>query len=285
MTTTELSIGFSQVKPARDAAATERASSRSFSWWGLAVAWVVALGLPLSASSDPVASSSAPVGPSTQAECLTCHTERDAARVGEWRSGPHTGLACLDCHGASHGELPAARSDTICTQCHGDEVAHSYLTSKHGVLVRLERPTWQKPLERGNYRAPGCSYCHLHAGDHGDSMDGARGRALREWVCGGCHAPRFVADQFKAGEELLNIGRLKAHEAEAIARRHPHGTDAVADLLQDVQRHLRNLRLGAGHQSPDYQWWHGQPALDGDLIRLREAVEHERRAGMAANGK
>lgn len=216
---------------------------------------------------------------------MICHTERDVALVGEWQVGPHAGVPCLDCHGASHGGLPAARSDATCTRCHGDEVAHSYSTSKHGVLVRLERPTWQKPLERGNYRAPGCAYCHLHGSDHGDSMDRARGPAVHEWVCSGCHAPRFVADQFKAGEELLYIGRLKVGEAEAIARRHPRGPGAVVDLLQDVQHHLRNLQLGAGHQSPDYQWWHGQPALDGDLIRLREAVEHERRAGMAANAK
>jgi hypothetical protein len=37
------------------------------------------------------------------------------------------------------------------------------------------------------------------------------------------------------------------------------------------------VRLGAGHQSPDYQWWHGQPALDGDLIRLRAAVAQAER--------
>jgi hypothetical protein len=32
-----------------------------------------------------------------------------------------------------------------------------------------------------------------------------------------------------------------------------------------------------GHQSPDYQWWHGQPALDGDLIRIRDAMDEARR--------
>lgn len=272
-------------KPATGAHTRVRTIHHSVSQWFVVIAGVITLGLPPGVSSAPPVSSSTPAGPFTQAECLGCHSERDAALVGAWRSGPHTGITCVDCHGASHGELPAARSDATCTQCHGDEVAHSYSTSKHGVLVRLEGPSWHKALERGNYRAPGCAYCHLHAGDHGDGMDGARGPAVREWVCSGCHAPRFVADQFKAGEELLSIGQLKAHEAEAIARRHPQGTDAVADLLQDVQRHLHNLRLGAGHQSPDYQWWHGQPALDGDLIRLREAVEQERRAGMAANGK
>ncbi|MCK5263266.1 MAG: hypothetical protein KAJ92_06240, partial [Gammaproteobacteria bacterium] len=36
-----------------------------------------------------------------------------------------------------------------------------------------------------------------------------------------------------------------------------------------MQQHLINVSLGAGHQSPDYQWWHGQPALDGDLLRIK----------------
>jgi hypothetical protein len=39
------------------------------------------------------------------------------------------------------------------------------------------------------------------------------------------------------------------------------------------ERHLNNLYLGIGHQSPDYQWWHGQPALDGDLLRIRGALD------------
>jgi len=41
--------------------------------------------------------------------------------------------------------------------------------------------------------------------------------------------------------------------------------------------HLKNVRLGVGHQSPDYQWWHGQPALDGDLIRIRDRIAESRR--------
>jgi hypothetical protein len=45
-----------------------------------------------------------------------------------------------------------------------------------------------------------------------------------------------------------------------------------------MQSHARNVRLGVGHQSPDYQWWHGQPALDGDLLRIKGLIaEHERR--------
>ncbi len=217
-------------------------------------------------------------GPFTPAECLKCHAERDPALVAGWREGPHATTAdCVACHGKHHGALPAARADAACVRCHGGPVAHSYTTSKHGVIVLLERPDWEKPLSRGAYRAPGCAYCHLHDADHGDTMDGARGRHLREWVCGGCHAPRYVADQFAAGAELLAIGELKAREAGELVDRHPDGSAAVAGLLEGLEEHMRNLRLGAGHQSPDYQWWHGQPALDGDLIRLRDAVMRAQR--------
>lgn len=231
----------------------------------------------------PLCASAAPDGAFTQVECLECHTVSDSALVAQWRGGPHGDTAdCVACHGARHGELPRARADTACTGCHGGEVAHSYASSKHGIIITLERPAWDRPLQRGGYRAPGCAYCHLHAADHGDSMDGARGPAVREWVCGACHAPRLVADQFAAGAELLAIGQLKAEEAAAIAARHPDGPAGVAEDLLRVQRHLRNLRLGAGHQSPDYQWWHGQPALDGDLIRLRGEVARVRREAALA---
>lgn len=154
--------------------------------------------------------------------------------------------------------------------------------SKHGVLVRIGRTDWTKPLRRGQHRAPGCAYCHLHDGDHGDTMDPARGSAVRDWICTGCHAPRYVREQLAAGERLVDVARLKRAEAQGIAERHPAGSAALAGLLDAADRHLMNVRLGAGHQSPDYQWWHGQPALDGDLIRLRAAVARTLREGAAA---
>ncbi len=218
-------------------------------------------------------------GPFTQAECLQCHTDRSPALVIQWSSGPHAGIDCAACHGDRHDRLPEARRDAACSGCHAGAVEHSYASSKHGVIVTLqqERKGWQQPLVRGNYRAPGCAYCHLHSGDHGDTMNATRGRHVREWVCSGCHAPRYVSDQFIAGLQLLEIGRLKAVEAAAIAARHPQGPAALAEPMERVKKHLRNLRLGAGHQSPDYQWWHGQPALDGDLIRLRDSVARAQR--------
>ncbi len=220
-----------------------------------------------------------PPGPFEQVDCLECHAEQSPELLAQWRNGPHAGIDCAACHGERHGRLPAARRDAACTGCHGGAVEHSYTGSKHGVIVKLQQEPdgWPEPLQRGNYRAPGCAYCHLHAGDHGDTMDAGRGRPVREWVCSGCHAPRYVADQFTMGRELLGTGALKAREAADIAAKHPGGTEALTLPLASVRKHLRNLRLGAGHQSPDYQWWHGQPALDGDLIRLRDAVARARR--------
>jgi len=108
-------------------------------------------------------------------------------------------------------------------------------------------------------------------------MNATCGRRVRGWVCSGYHATRYVADQFSAGAQLLEIGRLKAAEAKAIAAQHPQGPAALAGPMEQVRKHLRNLRLGVGHASPDYQWWHGQPALDGDLIWLRHAVSRVQR--------
>jgi len=49
--------------------------------------------------------------------------------------------------------------------------------------------------------------------------------------------------------------------------------------------HLKNLYLGIGHQSPDYQWWHGQPALDGDLLRIKGAVGELYRKSAGRDGR
>ena len=49
--------------------------------------------------------------------------------------------------------------------------------------------------------------------------------------------------------------------------------------------HLKNVYLGVGHQSPDYQWWHGQPALDGDLLRIKGTVGELHRMPVKGNGK
>ena len=106
---------------------------------------------------------------------------------------------------------------------------------------------------------------------------------MREWVCGACHAPRYVTEQLIAGDRSLEVARLKVREAEGLAARHPEGAAAAPNLLKSVGRHLANVRLGAGHQSPDYLWWQGQAALDGDLIGLRDAAEKARRGRETAS--
>lgn len=45
--------------------------------------------------------------------------------------------------------------------------------------------------------------------------------------------------------------------------------------------HLKNVCLGVGHQSPDYQWWHGQPALD--MPRIKGAVGELHRMPVSDN--
>ena len=165
--------------------------------------------------------------------------------------------------------------------------------------MRLEEAgyDWSQPLARGNYRAPGCAYCHLHAGEHDVS------RSITPWVplalpttavpgaelpaamavCGDCHAPRYIAEQAGVGARMLDVARMKLREAHDVVVRQretlaPPDRAALDALFGGMQTHARNVRLGAGHQSPDYQWWHGQPALDGDLLRIKGVVaEQERR--------
>lgn len=47
----------------------------------------------------------------------------------------------------------------------------------------------------------------------------------------------------------------------------------VKQIMKKMQQYLRNVYLGAGHLSPDDQWWHGQPALDGDLLRIKGLID------------
>jgi hypothetical protein len=51
---------------------------------------------------------------------------------------------------------------------------------------------------------------------------------------------------------------------------------ALLLLVSTVIRSRLSLQLEIvalrHQQSPDYQWWHGQPALDGDLLRIKGAV-------------
>ena len=242
------------------------------------------IGLLLCLATHPVVADEAiPPGLFIETECITCHTERNPELIRQWREGPHSnasGVGCSSCHGDRHEESAIrARKDRSCIGCHEGPASHSYSTSKHGVITRIEeaRQDWQQPLQRGNYRAPGCSYCHLHGGDHGDTMAPARGPAVRQWICAGCHSPRYVREQFANGKRQLDIADLKLTEGETLISSAINvKPDVLLKLREDLIHHRQNVLLGAGHQSPDYQWWHGQPALDGDIIRIRDALTRPR---------
>ncbi len=241
-------------------------------------------------------------GPFENSACLECHQQQSAELVAAWQESVHaateTLASCVDCHGNTHGNAAArARRDRTCMDCHGgadSPVIHSYTTSKHGVLVRLEQDEWDwdRPLANANYRAPGCSYCHMHKGNHNVSASVRVGNAMdvtdateRErvqdamrTVCQDCHSPRYITRLFDNGERMLDIGRMKVHEAAGVLERAAgefSGAELAAAREHFVRMrslHLKNVYLGVGHQSPDYQWWHGQPALDGDLLRIKGAL-------------
>ncbi len=242
------------------------------------------LGITCLAAGSSFADEPVPPGPFTDTECVTCHSARDPDLIEAWRSGPHgsaTEVNCSTCHGERHeGAAARARGNRTCTGCHAGPASHSYATSKHGTITRLEerRQDWRQPLQRGRYRAPGCSYCHLHGNDHDDSMTPNRDPERRQWICAGCHSPRYVREQFASGRRLLEIAEMKLAEGEALIAALPEtARDDLTNLKQRMRHHVDNVRLGVGHQSPDYQWWHGQPALDGDLIRIRDAITEYRR--------
>lgn len=258
------------------------------------------LALLTALAGGPLQAAERPLGAVDAAQCVSCHAGFQPALVQDWRASGH-GVAkegCASCHGAVHDGGMRARRGAICIDCHGGEKApavHSHATSKHGVIVRLEGAGWDwtLPLRAANYRAPDCAYCHLHAGGHdtrrllanaADPVASERARDAARAVCYDCHAPRFVARLEVTGVRMQEIAWMKWREAEVLlgdARAaHPEAELAGAlRLLARMQAHVTNVRLGVAHQSPDYQWWHGQPALDGDLLRIKGELSRIRRPG------
>jgi hypothetical protein len=221
----------------------------------------------------------------TGSACIACHEDEAAA----WRDGPHGAAAdtdCLACHGPLHASAGSkARQSTSCVDCHGGEKgvpAHSYRTSKHGVIATLEGAgwNWSERLSDANYRAPTCAYCHMHDGTHGQMLSAD----VLETSCLDCHSPRYVETMFSAGRGSLTIADLKLAEASAAIGAAPE--PEIARMLETMRtKTLRNLRLGVGHQSPDYQWWYGHAALDGDLLRIKSALSRSARQGAVVEGQ
>lgn len=242
-------------------------------------------------------------------ECIDCHIKNNPDLINDWRASTHASTQpvtdCISCHGSSHkGSAARSRQDNTCIDCHGGKKApavHSYATSKHGSIMRMEQNTydWQLPLSNANYRTPGCSYCHLHEGNHNvNSMlrtDLMHQDASDEYqlqtrnVCQDCHSPRYITQLLDNGEKMLEIARKKVNEANALITQASlaFNQDELVPakiIMKKMHQHLRNVYLGAAHQSPDYQWWHGQPALDGDLLRIKGFIgKLHRKKNLQAN--
>lgn len=177
-----------------------------------------------------------------------------------------------------------------CVECHAGAAEKSWALSKHGVIARLD-------AGRERRRAPDCAGCHTieaatpatpHYGRKA-SREQARDAAWN--ACRACHSPRYTTEQQAAAQRGLDIGAMKQREAAALlaaARRETAGAELarIEAIYAALEGNLRDLRLGQGHQSPDYQWWLGQAALDGSLLRIKGALGEARRTGaIAASGR
>ncbi len=176
--------------------------------------------------------------------------------------------------------FPAAGK--TCVECHAGTAERSWALSKHGVIVRIE-------AGRERRRAPDCAGCHIveaqapTATHYAGKRSRAQAREAATESCRACHSPRYVTEQLAAAQRGLAIAEMKRREAEALielARKELTATELaqVEKLFATLRdENLRDLRFGLGHQSPDYQWWLGQAALDGSLLRIKGALGEARR--------
>ena len=247
-----------------------------------------------------------------QKQCLECHQKINPDLVNEWLNSGHgekikPAADCIKCHGNSHQDaLKKSRPDSICINCHGGKkspLVHSYSTSKHGAIIQMRKNKidWNKRLKLANYRVPGCSYCHMHDKQHNTKTTirskassitanqvGMEKHSLeKQWlekrmqqtvgVCFNCHSLRYIKRLFENGESMLAIAQKKVDEAQQLLDQlTSQYTDkkltTIRKQFKRMKKHYHNVYLGIAHQSPDYQWWHGQPALDGDLINIKAMI-------------
>ncbi|MDP1610192.1 MAG: hypothetical protein Q8M11_03995 [Sulfuritalea sp.] len=178
--------------------------------------------------------------------------------------------------------LPALAAKT-CVDCHAGAAERSYALSKHGVIARIEAGHERR-------RTPDCAACHAFEAKapapqhYAKKTSRTEAREQATAGCGACHSPRYVAEQLAAAQRGLAIGEMKQREAEALVELARKEVPAVElaqmeKLLASLRdENLRDLRLGLAHQSPDYQWWLGQAALDGSLLRIKGALGEARRS-------
>lgn len=223
-------------------------------------------------------------------ECMACHQSTNAQLVTDWQQSAHAikqpNALCTSCHGNDHTTAASrSRRNDSCVDCHGGttaSVVHSYSTSKHGVIMQLEQKNydWSQPLREANYRAPGCAYCHMYDGNHltGKTeklMPSSMEMDRMTSTCLDCHSARYITQLNDNAFRMIDIARMKVREANQLVNENREAANnLLTGYIKQTEKHLINVYLGAFHQSPDYQWWHGQPALDGDLLRIRSVLDN-----------
>lgn len=93
------------------------------------------------------ASKSIPTGIIENKACIECHEKNNPQLIKDWQISIHASTQpvtnCIACHGKLHQEAAShARRDSICIDCHGGKkapVVHSYTSSKHGIIMQLEK--------------------------------------------------------------------------------------------------------------------------------------------------
>jgi len=167
---------------------------------------------------------------------------------------------CDSCHTRHRFDPAEARRPEACITCHSgpphpdDE---TYFASAHGKIYLAEGNgwDWSKPLKKGNYKAPGCAYCHMEGGRHQVAHKSiwrfglreinphtSQNQVLRErWVavCTDCHdagqAAQWLSDldrererawdKLYAAEDLLKALRADDGLYPAAGERPPYPMD------------------------------------------------------------
>ena len=243
--------------------------------------------------------------------CQTCHMGFDHPQWEMYSSSKHGVRHALKATGA----LPASAAAPTCQTCHMERGDHEVRTAWGFLAVRLPMPadaTWAAdrttilqalgvldPAGKPTARLEAVKSADLARLDE-DSFQRERGRMLA--VCGQCHAPRFAAEQMRAGDEMIRqADHLMAEAIRTVAGLYADGTlrkpesyaAAFPDLLTfhdaptPVEQRLFVMYLehrmrtfqGTFHANPDYALWYGWSEMQRDLTEIRSLADEMRRRG------
>lgn len=156
--------------------------------------------------------------------CLQCHS---------------VASKCDSCHTRHRFSAAEARRPEACITCHSgpphpdDE---TFFASAHGkrYLAEGDQWDWNKPLVKGNYKAPTCAYCHMRDGKHQvadktiwkfglqEVNPRTSGNQVRrqQWVdvCSDCHAADWSRQQLEAMDAERKRAWSKLYAAERVLK-------------------------------------------------------------------